>query len=80
MKRATSDDIIYICACTVQRKALRAELRKLTYEKIAEYVGLSETHVHRISHGVAHKKLQRAMRDEARDLQNKASEKQMANN
>ena len=62
MKRATLEDVIYICACAVKRKELRAELRKLTYEKIAERVVLSESQVRRIAEGEGHKKQQRAMR------------------
>ena len=78
MNRATPEDVIFICACAVKRKELRAELRKLTYEKIAEIVGLSESHTRRIAEGEGHKKQQRAMRNEIRNLHNKAAEGQVA--
>lgn len=79
MKRATPEDVRFICECAAKRRALRDELLKLTYEKIAKHTGLSKTHVQRILHGLAHKKLQRAMRDEARALHDKENKGQVAN-
>ena len=75
MKRATPGDVRYVCECAVTRNILRRQLRELTNEKIAAHVGLSESQARRIAEGEGHKKQQRAMRNEARDLQNKASEK-----
>lgn len=63
--KTTREEDIYIHRCEVERAILRKRLAEITYKQIATDLKASKVHVWRIAKGQAHKKRNKAIKEEA---------------